>query len=381
MPARSYSVHMSQVLCAFLVVVFAFSGVLAKAEDKWRFREVVFEVRAPDGKPARGVKAFLMGVERNGIRVLDQDTSSGLKSWNFVTDSKGRFTARFGQFESHDYEAAMNQPVPGYGGFYLVAEFPGTAGGVSPYLKNVPENDYPLLSLSEELNEWQKGEFAPIEVANPPQPIVIQLKRGIIVNGSVRDLEGKPVTNCQVGTMHDLHAKSHTGFGGEMLPARASTDANGNYRIEHVYPNRFDLDVAGGVWIKTRVRGGRWKEERVDELMPKRNEKQIRVDLVVVKQPPYRYFGRITNAEGKPVPNAKVTLGVSMHWPPRTHGDDHHYENASTDAKGEYELNVESHFVRGFSVEAPGFKRQDQWGENDSSTPFKPGPYNFQLSK
>jgi len=368
---------MSQFLRAFFLVAFALSGVSAKAEDKWHFRDVLFEVRDPDGKPAPGVKVHLMGIERFAMGPDDYDN----KNWNFVTDTKGCFAARFGDFRSIDYEEKTHEDMPGYGGFYMVAEFPGTAGGVSPYLRNVEKEGDQL--LSDGWTEWQKGEFAPapVNVAKPPKLVVIQLKRGITVTGSVRDLDGNPVANCQMGTLHDLHATTHTGFGAEMLPARAYTNADGIYRIEHVYPNRFDMD-ASGVWIKTRVRGGPWKEERIDELTPGRKEKEIRVDMVVVKQPPYRYFGKVTDAQGQPVSNASVTLGVSRHWPSRTFGDDHHYENATTDTKGEYELYVESRFVRGFAVEAPGFKREVQWGaDDDSATSYKPGSYNFQLSK
>ncbi len=375
---------MSQFVRAFIMAVLVLAGVSAKADEKWRFREVVFEVHDPDGKPASGVKVLLAGVERDGI-MLDY---TGKKNWQFVTDAKGRFMARFVDAKGYAYEEATHEDMPGYGGFYMVAESPGTAGGVSQYLWNTPgkSKDYGLLSHWEGYrNEWQQGDL--VNVAKPPNPVVIQLKRGITVTGTIRDEEGNPVPNCYVEAGSDLHATSHKGYGGAILPVRAETDAQGNYRLEHVYPNRFDLGVQrgisdGGVWIKTRVRGGSWKEERVDELTPKKKEKAIQVDMVVVKQSPYRYFGKVTDDQGQPVVGAKVTLGVSLHWPVRDWSDDHRYRDTVTNTAGMYELSVESRFVRGIWVEASGFQKEEMWRDDDEkSGPYKPGKYNFQLSK
>jgi hypothetical protein len=151
---------MSQFLRAVFLIAFALSGVSAKAGDQWHFRDVLFEVRDPDGKPTPGVKVHLMGVERFAMGPGDGDN----KNWNFVADTKGRFTARFGVFRSMEYAEKMHEEMPGYGGFYMVAEFPGTAGGVSPYLKNAETKGERLLSEGE--TEW-RGFFVGSPLEDP----------------------------------------------------------------------------------------------------------------------------------------------------------------------------------------------------------------------
>jgi hypothetical protein len=387
---------MSQFLRAFFLVVFALSGVSAKAEGKWHFREMLFEVRDPDGKPAPGVKVTLVGLERDAVRLwqLDQkpgemDWDGNVKDWKFVTDSKGRFTARFGQFRAYDYKQATQESVPGWGGFYMIAKKEGTAGGVSPYLQNEGE-DYetlPHLDVGRD-DEWRKGEFAPvklnasIDLLNPPV-VLIQLKRGITVTGRVEDMAGKPIKGQRITVFNDLYSWSHTGRGCEIFYRNAETDSQGTYRIEHVYPNRFYMEAnEEAIWIKTRVRGEQWQEKRVDEVMPDGKENEIHVDLALSDKAPYRYFGKITDEQGSPVVGADVRLSVSLHWPERTHEDTHSGVHAVSDESGDYSICTGSPFVSGFSIDAQGFKQEVQWRESSKKEePFSPGPHNFRLKK
>ena len=380
---------MSWILRIFLVGIFL-GGNVGQAEEaapEWKFRTITVQVLDIKGKPAPGVTVSLVGLDRDALYQINDDRNAS--KWRFFTDAQGCFTARFGDFRSYDYEQATGKWEPGWGVFYFVAECKGTAGGVSPYLQNESREYERLTSLPRgEHDEWRTGEFAPVDLSKQPAKVVIRLKSGITVFGKVTDEVGNPLAGHGIRVEEDLHAWSHTGRGGEILAATGVTDRKGRYRIENVYPNRFYIQLEPNAplfWLKTRLRKGTWEEGRVDEVQPYNTEKEVRVDLIAAKEAPYRYYGKVTDATGQPVAHAKVTLGVSLHWPTRTWGDDHHFESVETGEDGTYEIRVESRYVRGFSVEAPGFERMDRWNDDrasfNSEKPFAPGAYDFQVTK
>ena len=358
-----------------------------EAAPGWNFRTVTGQVLDPEGKPASGVVVSLVGLERDAISQLLSDETA--EKWKMVTDREGQFTMRFGDFRSYDYEQATKQWVPGWGAFHFVAECKGTAGGVSPYLQNEGSDDQVLSSLPcGEYDEWRMGEFEPVDLSKQPARVVIRLKRGITVFGKVTDAEGNPLAGQGVRIEHDLHAGSHTGHGGEILFSCGVTDQKGCYRIEHVYPNRFYLNLEESsplFWYKTRLRNGPWVESRVDEVQPGKDEKEVQVDLIAVKEAPYRYSGKITDADGRGIPGAKVTLSISLHWPVRTHEDTHTHQSVETGKDGTYTFYVASPYVLWFSAEVPGFARvvraADEKRSSPTYAPLTPGTYDFQVTK
>jgi len=399
----------SLVLCVGIVCV-AETPKTAEKPQQWQFNKVAFEVRDVDGKPAPDVPVRLLGLDRDALFMSDDDGGNSTKypAWNFVTDAQGRFTATFGDFRSRDYDEELS--FPGSGCFYLVAKKQDASGrmlgGVSPIIYNLYVKcaqdlaDWP--SPQKQDIEWQTGEYAVVSLQFRPDdapPVVIPLRRGIAVTGTVHDTKGCPVAGANVQVYNDLHCWSHSGYGGEIFRTSGTTDKQGRYRIENVYPNRFftgfplrPQDACATVpcsrnifsdsevdlyWYKARLRNGKWKEQMIDDIMPQKKEKEIQLDFIVSREPLYRYSGRVTDKEGKSVADAEVTLGVSRHQTMHTYFDNHHYESTKTDADGKYDMKASTRFCRGFGVKASGF--EDLWKESDEGRPFPPGSYDFQL--
>ncbi len=376
----------------FLFLIFVALPCLAWAAEPWEFRTVEGRVLDEEDRPVAGITVYLVGLGRDAVGKM-ADEIKGKEdlgtpndqiepAWKFVTDKEGRFTARFGNFRSFDYWNATHQSVPGWGGFHFVTWREGYAGGVSPYLQNEGADRSELEHLVKGYaDEWRRGEFQPVNLAQQPVNVVIRLKRGITLHGQVVSAKGDPLPGQEVSFYNDLHAWTHTGYGDEILGRNATTDEEGNYRIEHCYPNAFYLRLSSSTrpryWFKTRIGRGAWVEDRVDEIEPREREKKLRVDFMTLHKPPYRYYGRVSGWTGNGIPNAKVTFGVSTHWPIRTWGDDHHFESVVTNEDGVYEIRLESQYVRFISVTAPGHATKERGEENTEALP--PGKYDFRL--
>jgi len=111
----------------------------------------------------------------------------------------------------------------------------------------------------------------------------------------------------------------------------------------------------------------------------------VQVDLIAVKEAPYRYSGKVTDVEGRGISGAKVTLSISLHWPVRTHEDTHTTQAVETGKDGTYAFCVASPYVLWFSVEVPGFARvvrmADEKRSSPTYAPLTPGTYDFQVTK
>jgi hypothetical protein len=345
-----------------------------------QFRSVEAQVLDVRGKPAAHVEVFLRGLERDamGINALDAGSESA-PGWRFVTDSRGRFTARFGMFSSIEHESETHEVLPGWGTFYFVATQPGTAGAVSPRMENYSGKANDWRPDRRERDEWSWGRT--IRLRNGQTRVSMQFQSGLRVAGRVIDRRGHPVGGLEVSVTHDLHVRSHTGFGGEIFAHAAFSDAAGRFSFERVYPARFDLGLLSRkpevFWVKTKVRR-QWSGERVDEIAPRAGERSIAVEIVAAREIPYRYFGRVTDGAKKPVSGAKVVIGVSLHRTPGTFGDEHTFLDGQTDEDGRYEIAATSPFARFIRAEAPGFKDAERdFEERGHLAP--PGEYDLAL--
>jgi hypothetical protein len=172
------------------------------------------------------------------------------------------------------------------------------------------------------------------------------------------------VRGKEVNVFLDLHADTHTGHGGEIFEQQATTDRAGRFHFRHVFPNTFYVELpdhsrGAPYWIKTRVRK-RWVDRIEDEITPRQDEREARdyekaIDLllIVAHEPPYRYFGHVTDPQGRGVANAKVEIRCSLHHPERTFEDYHDYWfHTKADRNGSYSLRVGSRFVNAIWVTA-----------------------------
>ena len=250
---------------------------------------------------------------------------------------------------------------------------------------------------SYDVNEWDGSLGRDSWVfTNERHELTMQLKVGRTITGVVVDPEGKALPGMEVRTFHDLHVLSHTGSGGEIFKLRATTDAEGRFRIEHIYPVSCAIRAAGGeestwAWVRTRstvttpkASSTRWQNrawEKIPEMIGMSG-----LDLMIVMArhaPTYHYFGKVTDASGHPMGGLHIWAGVSRHAKPEDYGDEHYFEFADTDAQGNWVLEASSPYVRFFSVR-PNAKSYESLGgadyENDEVGLAEPGEYNFQVN-
>ena len=351
------------------------------------FRAVEMQALDSQGKPAAHVPVYLRGLERDAMGMNQFSLQGGAApkiesappGWRFVTDSRGRFTARFGMFSSIQHEDATHETLPGWGTFYFVAMQAGTAGAVSPRIENYSDKPGEQGSAARDRDEWSRGRT--IRLRNEKTRVSMQFRKGLRVTGRVIDRQGHPVSGVKVSLTHDLHVWSHTGYGGEVFLQTTVSDGAGRFSLERVYPARFDLSLGSGepevFWVKTKVRR-QWRGEIVDEITPDGRERSISVVIVVAREIPFRYFGRVTDSAKQPVSGAKVVIGISSHRIPKTFGDEHHFLDGQTDKDGRYEISAASPLARFIRVSAPGFKDADRDFEEGTLAP--PGRYDFSLN-
>ena len=345
-----------------------------------------------EGLSVSGVEVQLRGLGRDAFGVNpDEGKSDNYRGWKFTTNSSGLFTARFGQFRQYDHQQATQLIEPGYGHFYFVARQEGTAGGVSCEVLNLDDEELALRKKREnaesvspqEGDEWVRGAFPPYVLSGKREgkPLEIVLKRGLDLTGRILDTAGKPVRGEEVSVFLDLHAGSHTGHGGEIFEKQIETDRAGRFHFSHIYPNTFYVELrdhsrGAPYWIRTRVRD-RWVDKIEDEITPRtdewderNNEKAIDLLLIVAREEPYRYFGRVTDSHGRGVAGAKVGIRCSLHDPERTFEDDHDYWwQTKTDRNGNYSLRVGSRFVNAIWVAAGSDTGNDGANEGELMAP------------
>jgi hypothetical protein len=259
---------------------------------------------------------------------------------------------------------------------------PQDAGAVSQRFFHFAGSDGAASQLKSD-DEW--GAFLNL----PPQglSITLQIQAGVTLEGRIWDYTHPdlPVSGVKVSISNDLHADSHTGWGGAIFQKQVVSDAQGRFVIKHIFPVKFYASLdglysedGGAYWLKTKI-NGQWDETVGDEIAPKSDEKVVHLELMAAKDAVFRYFGKVADANGQPISGAKVTFGMSWHNFPRTWSDEHNYESATTDASGRYEIKLGTPWVRGMDSEAEGWKRLDRW--NDEGPAFSPGEYNFTMEK
>lgn len=365
-------------LACSLGLLFCIPMPFAHAGEGGRvIRGVVLNV---DGSPAPGRQVSLVGLSRGAMRIDMEER--GFKGWDFTTDKDGAFTASLDGAGRRD----LTDPRPGPGTYvFIVLPSDSDAGAVSPHLLNSTERPS---EYEERNNEWGKY----LTVPPTGMDLRLQIMKGITLKGRVvKYPEGKePMAGLGVNIFHDLYAGTHTGYGGEIFPRSAVTDARGNFEISHIYPSKFfvslcwDYGNRGGTWdatwLKTKTVGGKWIFDAVSGQVPRAGHEVVEIEIMAAEKPSFQYSGVVKDASGNPVAGAEVRFGLSYHKVPRTWADYHHGESTVTKPDGSYEILLSTPWVRGMAVEAAGYERADRWDPDDNSS-YTPGTYDFVLKR
>jgi len=176
-------------------------------------------------------------------------------------------------------------------------------------------------------------------------PVVhIRLQGSGALEGRVSDADGAPVAAARVRVAYTMTA-SH----GEQSPAglEATSDAAGDYRIDHVPPGRFVVVAEPGAASTAEAAGADSPVESGAGLVPVWVQdvpvdvgRETRLDLLLPRGA--RLSGRVTDESGAPLAGAKVLLETSLRWPaPELNGssttssDDLRIASRGSDGQGE----------------------------------------------
>lgn len=304
----------------------------------------------------------------------DSESITGIPDWDFTTDSAGRFTAKLGNFNS--WEDKLGRP--GWGDYAFVVDAASNdAGAVS---QRIVHSQLPP-DLSHGKNDWKKEWGDWIVLTDYGLSITLKVQSGVTLDGFVHDYTNpqKPLVGVTINANNDLGADTHSGHGGEILYRSAITDEHGHFQITHIYPATFHLGTVGpdtGFWLKTKYKG-QSIDAPLDTLTPDSVTETISIDILATPSRLFRYYGRVVDTQGHPVPDAKVAFGLSFHPVEKTFEDDHSFCQVETDQNGQYEIYLGTPWVRGMYAEAVGYQRQDRW--DDPTAGFRPGEYLFTL--
>jgi hypothetical protein len=367
--------------------------------EKGRVREIKVTLLDADDKPAAGVAVDLYGQD-HGERWPEADpepkkdpapekskekSSKTDRWWHFKTDEQGAFTVRFPVKADTWGEAA-----PRHGAFYLVVNLPDGHRAVSPRIFHGVTREE---SADYEVNEWDSEDGGDWVFTDETHDISMQLLDGRTVSGTVISPDGKPLSGKTVTVTHDLHVDSHTGAGGDIFVVKATTDAEGHFKLEHVYPVACRMDTGKeGAWTRTQLKlttptgtSTRWISQPLDRFPDIPDDFEVELSLVVAPQAPtYHYFGQVTDEAGKPMANVIVTAGVSHHAVPSDFADSHRFETATAGPDGRWTLEASAPWVRFLAVKQNEKAEDDLTAESyedDSFDLAAPGEYNLVVRK
>jgi hypothetical protein len=360
-------------MVAALTPCFSSADTPAPAE----FRLVHMQVLNADGSPAARRDVYLRGWDRRALgpclgwssefpSTTDDLKKARTSGWLFTTDHQGRVTVGIGDFAGWKDKACR----PGWGIYGLLIDpGPNDAGAVSQRFWSGPSNEAPL-----EINwppEW--GQPLPL----PPEGLHLTmcLHTGFTFYGRLVDDRDHrtPLPNVTVITWNDLMIDTHTGFGGQIFAHSATTNSNGEFQISHEYYNKLYMRM-GGLWMTTQHDG--WIPQEEDIIDPPADN-GLRLACGVLINQKFHYTGTISDAEGKPVADADVVIGISSQPKAESYGDTHHFERTKTDAEGRYDLAASSPWGTFLETEDKFHGRVDLKWPGYDSPPIPPGRYDL----
>ncbi len=344
------------------------------------FRVIHLQVLQVDGEPDANRDVELRGFDRTNIGPIpflydnavapptpDDFRKARLSGWLFTTNSKGEVDVPIGNFAG--WKDKKNRP--GGGSYAFVVEpGPDDAGAVSQRFW-IPANTSDMKFI------WWDGEWGiPVPLPSNGLHLAMAVQKGVPLYGQLVDDRDHrtPVPNIVINTWNDLNVDTHTGYGGEIFRHSTRSDANGEFRIDHLFYAKLHLKP-DAVWM-TSSQGGKWVTQDEDVLDPP-NEQGARVTMGIIVNPDFHYTGTVKDAMGIPVANADVVVGISSEPKAETYGDTHHFERTKTDAQGHYDLAASSPWGTFLEAEDPTHGRVDLAWPGYDSPPIPPGKYDL----
>ena len=356
--------------CAVLLFCILTAGAAGVVNGSDESRIVRGQVLNVDGTPASSVGVYIVGGGRMSLITYDEAVEKNL-GWD--TDTAGRFEAKFAnQFPNFLWP----QPQLFWGSYHFVVP-PGKShcGAISCDIVNPdPREEFKEPSGG---SPWGKRAI----LSDIPATVVLQLKKGIVVQGVVLDPANKPISDAKVEIHHEVGVYGRTGGGGEIFLRTTTTGDGGRFVFENVYPASFHLSLGHSLaWLRTRLgENGPWVEDCVDDIPA--DGKTRRVFVAIGASPRDRLFvhGIVTDTEGMPIASARIIVGLSFHRTPKEISDFRGWIEGNTEPDGRYRIVVGTPWIRFIRAHKDGYQGKMTGSVNEAW--LRPDTYNFRLKK
>lgn len=291
-------------ICIGLFFLMPFSAVSAATQyQPTDFVTYHARVLLPNHEPASNTTVTLRSMSRNMLRGF-----SGYNIEPVVTDADGRADLKF---------ASRVRSAKG---------------------KNYGFPVFPIYAVVDPAGD-HAGAIIRLDAVAPLEPLIIQLPSGYTLHGKMETEDGDPISSFPVFINHDLHAKTHTGRGGEIWERQTLTDLDGRFTFRHVNPAPITITpkwLRESYWSQT-VLNGTTIDDRADEFQPEWNNTDHYMVIKTSPSPAKSYRGIAIDTDGNPVANASVTIGYSCY---SSHDNGRSYVTTRTLSDGSWHLEI-----------------------------------------
>lgn len=148
----------------------------------------------------------------------------------------------------------------------------------------------------------------------PPRNYIMRLHKGVKIGGQVQTEEGKPIAGAKVtvrGPSFEQSSIGSEGYGFQNAFNWVTTDSSGQWSFDQVPAEfgEFTLILEHGNYAKTTFSTDR--NSRADGYLPKAAMSALWAeDAILVLQRGQTITGLVANAQGEPIPHARVRRGT-----------------------------------------------------------------------
>ena len=248
------------------------------ADGRYRIRGLrpgEVHVRADEPRHVRWTRGNVQ-LEKGATKVLDVPLTRGASLSGRVVDEERRPVAEAKVLVSDGEESPFGMVMRAMGGD-PAAKIRSRADGTFSATRLPPGENQ---RLTVQHPDYEKATLGGISLVagGARTGAVVTLRRGLVVTGSVKDLEGSPIPGVEVALSQSRVVRSSSGgrrmqmsFGGvsEIAPAKSGSD--GRFELKGVPPGDFALTANGPGWAT----------ETVDPLKLARDVRPDPVDIVL----------------------------------------------------------------------------------------------------